>query len=119
VLPLHPAKAEAGAKIEYGKQLNSLKAKRETVGQKLHEIKAAGEDAWESMTSGVDVPLPVCSSMFWTAIRHCRFVTMKRRNPGESSNRSCRSGVVKGCRWSISQPGSGGPNGDLYGAAHR
>jgi hypothetical protein len=92
VLPLHPAKAEAGAKIEYGKQLNSLKTKRETARLLLDVLDG-------------DSPLSI--------------VTMKRRNPGESSNRSCRSGVVKGCRWSISQPVSGGPNGDLYGAAHR
>jgi uncharacterized coiled-coil DUF342 family protein len=47
-------KAEAGAKIEYTKQLDSLKAKRDAAGQKLSEVKAAGEDAWESMKSGVE-----------------------------------------------------------------
>ena len=47
-------KAEASAKIEYMKQLDSLKAKRDAARTKLGEIRAAGEDAWESMKSGVE-----------------------------------------------------------------
>jgi len=39
---------------DYSKQLDSLKAKREAAGQKLSEVKAAGEDGWESMKSGVE-----------------------------------------------------------------
>ena len=47
-------KAEAGAKIEYIKQLDVLKAKRDAAQTKLGEIRAAGEDAWEGMKSGVE-----------------------------------------------------------------
>ncbi len=47
-------KAEASAKIEYAKLVDSLKAKRDAARQKLGEIKAAGEDAWESLKTGVE-----------------------------------------------------------------
>jgi len=47
-------KAEAGAKIEGMKQLDSLKAKRDAAQSKLGEIKAAGEEAWEILKTGVE-----------------------------------------------------------------
>lgn len=47
-------KAEAGAKIECMKQLDSLKAKRDAAQTKLGEIRAAGEEAWESLKTGVE-----------------------------------------------------------------
>lgn len=50
-------------------------------------------------------PTPACFSMSWMAIRLFRFVTMKRRSPGESLNRFCRSGPKAACRWSIILPG--------------
>ncbi|MDH5668101.1 MAG: hypothetical protein OEY86_08840 [Nitrospira sp.] len=46
--------AEAGAKIECMKQLDSLKAKRDAVQTKLGEIKVAGEEAWEILKTGVE-----------------------------------------------------------------
>jgi len=47
-------KAEAGAKIEYMKQLDVLKAKRDAAQTQLGEIRAAGEEAWEHLKSGVE-----------------------------------------------------------------
>lgn len=54
VLKAKADKAEAGAKIEYMKQLDSLKAKRDAAQTKLGEIRAAGEEAWESLKTGVE-----------------------------------------------------------------
>ena len=47
-------KAKTGAKIEYMKQLDSLKDKRDAEQTKLGEIRAAGEEAWESLKTGVE-----------------------------------------------------------------
>jgi len=47
-------KAEAGAKIECMKQLDSLTAKRDAAQTKLGEIRAAGEGAWEILKTGVE-----------------------------------------------------------------
>ena len=47
-------KAEAGAKIEYMKQLDVFKAKRDAAQTQLGEVRAAGEEAWESLKTGVE-----------------------------------------------------------------
>jgi hypothetical protein len=47
-------KAEASAKIEYLKQVEALKAKRDAAQAKLGEIKAASEEAWEILKTGVE-----------------------------------------------------------------
>lgn len=54
VLKAKADKAEAGAKIEYMKQLDSLKAKRDAAQTKLGEISAAGEEAWEILKTGAE-----------------------------------------------------------------
>jgi len=47
-------RAEADAQIEIEKQIKSLKRKREETGDKLAELKAAGDDAWDDIKEGLD-----------------------------------------------------------------
>ncbi|MDO9116565.1 MAG: hypothetical protein Q7U39_01290 [Nitrospira sp.] len=46
--------AEAGAKIEYDKQINEVRAKVDAAEVKLHELKASSGDAWETLKGGVE-----------------------------------------------------------------
>jgi hypothetical protein len=46
--------AKADARVTYEKRILDMKTKREAVNKKLHELKGAGNEAWESMASGVD-----------------------------------------------------------------
>lgn len=45
---------KADARVSYENRIQDMKAKREAVSKKLHELKGAGTGAWESMTAGVD-----------------------------------------------------------------
>ncbi len=47
-------RAEAGAKIEYYKQIEGARAKAEVAKAKLTELKSASTEAWESLKSGVE-----------------------------------------------------------------
>lgn len=47
-------KAEASAKIEYHKQIDSLRSKQDATGAKLRELRAARDDAWEAIKQGVE-----------------------------------------------------------------
>ena len=47
-------KASADLKIGYYKRLDDLKTKRDTARAKLDELKAAGDDAWERMTTAIE-----------------------------------------------------------------
>ncbi len=46
--------AKADARVTYENRILDMKTKREAVNKKLHELKGAGNEAWESMTAGVD-----------------------------------------------------------------
>lgn len=46
--------AEANVKVEYLKQLELLSARKEKAQAKLEELKIAGDEAWESLTTGVE-----------------------------------------------------------------
>ena len=46
--------AEAQVKVEYLKQIDSLRAKKEETQAKLEELKKAGDDAWETLKNGVE-----------------------------------------------------------------
>lgn len=46
--------ADADAKLEYHKQIDSLRSKKEKASEKLNELKQAGEDAWEDMKAGIE-----------------------------------------------------------------
>ena len=47
-------KASADLKIAYYKQLDDLKAKRDTARGKIHELKTAGDDAWERVRTEIE-----------------------------------------------------------------
>ena len=47
-------KAEAGAKIELHKQLNTVRAQQEAAQAKLKELRAVSEDAWETLKDGAE-----------------------------------------------------------------
>ena len=46
---------EADSRIEYQKQIQALKSKRDDVEKKVHEISRSGEDAWEDLKAGADL----------------------------------------------------------------
>jgi chromosome segregation ATPase len=54
VLKARAEKATADLKISYSKQVDDLKAKRETARTKLNDLKTAGDDAWERMTASLE-----------------------------------------------------------------
>lgn len=47
-------KARAEAKIEYNKTIEALQHKQDEARTKLHEIKTAGDEAWEDMKTGAE-----------------------------------------------------------------
>ncbi len=46
--------AEAGAKIDYDKQIEELRSMKDASKEKLEELKNAGDDAWEDLKTGID-----------------------------------------------------------------
>ena len=47
-------RAEANAQLEIQKQIKTLKRKRQEAGNKLDELKAASDDAWEDFKDGLE-----------------------------------------------------------------
>ena len=47
-------KAKAEAKIEYNKNIEALEIKHKEAGTRLHELKTAGDEAWESLKTGAE-----------------------------------------------------------------
>ena len=47
-------KAEAEAKIQYYKTIESLQQKQNEAGTKLRELKTAGDEAWEDLKTGAE-----------------------------------------------------------------
>ena len=54
LLKARAAKAGAEVKIEYNKTIESLQLKQEKARAKLHELKSAGDDAWEDVKKGAE-----------------------------------------------------------------
>jgi hypothetical protein len=46
--------AEANLKVEYLKQVDELRAKKEEAEAKLDELSKAGDDAWDTLKAGVE-----------------------------------------------------------------
>jgi predicted nucleic acid-binding Zn-ribbon protein len=46
---------EADSRIEYQKQIQALKSKRDDIEKKVSEISRSGEDAWEDLKAGADL----------------------------------------------------------------
>jgi hypothetical protein len=51
------ARAKAGAKAEYGEQLDELRQKQELVEERMEGLRAAGGGAWRELTAGVDAAI--------------------------------------------------------------
>ena len=49
------SQVEAESKIEYQKQIGTLKNKRDEVEKKVSEISRSGEDAWQDLKAGIDL----------------------------------------------------------------
>lgn len=47
-------KAKAGAKTELLKQIDELRAQKQTAQSRLAELQAAGDEAWDEIKAGVD-----------------------------------------------------------------
>lgn len=47
--------AEAGARAEYHKQLETLRSKRDHARSKLHEVESASEGAWQDLKAGAEL----------------------------------------------------------------
>lgn len=46
--------ASADAKIEYEKQLDRLRTQRQTLQERLQDIRKAGKDAWSDLKAGAE-----------------------------------------------------------------
>ena len=49
-------KGKAEAKIEYYKTIEALQHKQDEARTKLHELKTAGDEAWEDLKTGAEKP---------------------------------------------------------------
>lgn len=47
--------AEADSKIEYHKQIETLKQKRQDIEKKVAEMRRSGEGAWDDLKTGIDL----------------------------------------------------------------
>jgi multidrug resistance efflux pump len=47
-------KAKAEVKIEYYKTIEALQHRQDEAGKKLHELKTAGDEAWEDLKTGAE-----------------------------------------------------------------
>jgi len=63
-------KASANAKLEYKKQIDTLKRKQEKAGDKLSELKAASDDAWEDLKKGLESATDALGSSLKSATAH-------------------------------------------------
>lgn len=61
-------KADADARIEYYKQIDSLRLKQEAAKEKLNELKNAGGEAWEDLKAGIEL----AGDSLWDAIKSAK-----------------------------------------------
>ena len=47
-------KGKAEVKIEYYKTIEALQHKQDEAGKKLHQLKTAGDEAWEGLKTGAE-----------------------------------------------------------------
>lgn len=60
-------KAKAEAKIEYYKSIEGLQLKRDTARAKLHELRSAGDEAWDDLKTGAEKAWEDVKSSFHAA----------------------------------------------------
>ena len=61
-------KAKAEAKIEYYKTIEALQHRQDEARAKLHELKTAGDEAWEDLKAGAEKAWAEVKSAFHDAI---------------------------------------------------
>jgi len=54
LLKAKAANAEADVKIDYYKAIEALEHKQDEARTKLHELKTAGDEAWEDLKTGTE-----------------------------------------------------------------
>jgi len=54
VLKAKADKVKADARVDYSKQLEELRIKKNAANAKLAELKKAGDEAWEDLKTGVE-----------------------------------------------------------------
>jgi uncharacterized coiled-coil DUF342 family protein len=59
--------AEAGAKIEYHKQIADLRARLKEVGNKIGELQQTGEEPWEDLKQGLENSWEILKESFTKA----------------------------------------------------
>ena len=57
ILAAKAEKARAEAKVKYYEQIEGLRAKQESVRQKLQRLKEPGAEAWRDLKKGIDSAL--------------------------------------------------------------
>jgi len=62
------AKARAEAKIEYNNTIEALQRRQDEARTKLHELKTAGDEAWEDMKTGAEKAWAEVRAAFHDAI---------------------------------------------------
>jgi predicted ATP-binding protein involved in virulence len=68
LLKARAAKAKAEAKIEYYKTIDALQHRQDEARTKLHELKTAGDEAWEDLKTGAEKAWDEVKSAFHDAI---------------------------------------------------
>ena len=63
---------EADSRIEYQKQIEVLKSKRDEIEQKVSEISRSGEQAWEDLKAGADLAREAMSEAIKSATSRLR-----------------------------------------------
>ena len=61
-------KAKAEAKIEYYKTIENLQQRQDEASAKLHELKAAGDEAWEDLKTGAEKAWAEVKTAFHEAV---------------------------------------------------
>ena len=61
-------KAKAEAKIEYNKTIEALRQRQEEARARLHELKTAGDEAWEDLKTGAEKAWDEVRSAFHGAV---------------------------------------------------
>ena len=54
LLKARAEKAKAEAKVEYNKTIEALQHRQDEARTKLHELKSAGDEAWEEIKTGAE-----------------------------------------------------------------
>src|SRR3990172_8042808 len=66
-------KAKAEAKLEYNKAIETLQRRQDEARTKLHELKSAGDEAWEDLKTGTEKTWAEVKTAFHDAISKFKY----------------------------------------------